>query len=174
MMIDEFQTTLQSWLQENGEVLIDIYLQHSGGGGTLYLLKPPMQAQTINEFARSLSERYGDGRVTITAFRSGYYPLRGKVDDVFIEKMKAAWQGDSWYSIANLEDIFPEPLGILGSGDTQGELESDLANIMSRWKGHLVGFGENPFDTGDWAVRHRVEVIETTIEKPRSAKPNGT
>jgi hypothetical protein len=163
MIKDEFQITLQSWLQENGEVLIDIYLHHSGGGGTLYLLKSPTQAQTITDFAISLSERYGDGRATITAFRSGYYPLRERVDESFIEKMKATWQGERWYSIAKLEDVFPEPLSILGSGDTREELESDLADIVSRWTGHFVGFGENPFDSSDWAVRYHAEVIETTI-----------
>ena len=174
MTKEEFQITLQSWLQENGEALIDTYLHHSGSGGTLYLLKSPTQAESLVEFAVSFSERYGNGQVTITAFRSGYYPLRGNVDELFHEKMQSAWHGERWYSIASLEDIFPEPLRILGSGDTQEELESDLANIMSRWKGHFVGFGEHPFDTEDWAARHNVEVIEITIGKPWSARPNGT
>jgi hypothetical protein len=174
MMNEAFQTTLQSWLQENNEVLIDIYLRHSGHGGTLYLLKSPTQADTLTNFAKSLSERYGNGQVVVTAFRSGYYPLRGNVDKFFLEKLQSAWQGERWYSIASLEDTFPEPLRILGSGDTQQELESDLADIMSDWKGHLVGFGEHPFDTEDWAVRNHVEVIETTIGKPWSAQVSGT
>src|SRR5687768_8942466 len=105
MTKEEFQTTLQSWLQENGEVLIDIYLHHSGGGGTLYLLKSPTRAESLYEFATSFSERYGNGQVTITAFRSDYYPLRGSVDESFVEKMQLAWQGEKWYSIASLEDI---------------------------------------------------------------------
>jgi hypothetical protein len=167
MTKEEFQTTLQSWLQENDEVLVDIFLHHSGSGGTLYLLKSPTQAEYLDEFATSLSERYGDGKATITAFHSGYYPLRGRVDESFIEKIHSAWQGERWYSIASLEAIFPEPLGILGSGDTQQELESDLSDIMSRWKGHFVGFGENPFDTGDWAVRNHADVIETNVGKFR-------
>jgi hypothetical protein len=85
--------------------------------------------------------------------------------------MQLAWPDGKWYSIASLETTFPEPLHILGSGDTQDELESDLADIISAWKGHRIGFGEHPFDTEDWAVRHNVKVIETTLGTPWSAQP---
>ena len=173
MTKEEFQTTLQSWLQQNGEVLISIFLHHSGSGETLYLLKSPVQAEKLREFATSLSERYGDGKATITAFRSGYYPLRGSVNQPFIERIQAAWQGQRWYSIAGLEDIFPEPLRMLGSGDTQEELEADLAEIMLDWQGHTIGFGEDLFDTGDWAVRNHTEVIETTVGKFRLRNSDG-
>lgn len=173
MTKEEFQTTLQSWLQENGEVLISIFLHHSGSGETLYILKSAAQAENLSEFATSLAERYGDGKATITAFRSGYFPLRGSVNKPFIEKIQAAWKGERWYSIASLEDIFPEPLCTLGSGDTREELESNLAEIMLDWQGHIVGFGEHPFDTGDWAVRNHAEVIETTVGKFRLRNSDG-
>lgn len=85
-MKEEFQTSLQSWLQENGEALMDIYLHHSGGGGTLYLLKSANQVESAIEFALSMAGQHGDGQATITGFRSGYYPLRGNADESFIEK----------------------------------------------------------------------------------------
>jgi hypothetical protein len=173
MTTDEYQATLQRWIRENGEALVDIYLHRSGGGGTLYLLKLPDQVEAAIEDAVSAAERYGDGRATLTGFRSGYYPLRGNVDEAFIEKIQSAWGGERWYSIASLEDIFPEPLRIVGSGDTQQELEDDLANLLSDWKGHFVGFGEHPFDTNDWASRNHVDVIETTVGKYKWGKPNG-
>ncbi len=171
---DEYQATLQSWIRESGEALVDIYLHHSGGGGTLYLLKLPDQVEATIERALSEAGRYGDGQATLTGFRSGYYPLRGNVDEPFIEKIQSAWGEERWYSMVSLEDVFPERLHIVGSGDTKQELERDLADLLADWKGHFVGFGENPFDTNDWAERNRVEVVKTTVGKLKYGKPNGT
>ncbi len=139
-------------------------------------MKSSDQVDAAIRLAISEAGRYGDGEATLTAFRSGYYPLRGHIVKSFIEKMKTGWEGNGWYSIAHLDDIFPMPLGIVGSGDTQQELEDDLAELLSDWKGHFVGFGENPFDTdpADWALRNHVEFIETTVGSPRWARPRET
>ena len=174
MTKDEFQTSLQSWLQENGETLIDIYLHHSGGSGTLYLLKSANQVESVIEFALSTAGQYGDGQATITGFRSGYYPLRGNADESFTEKIQSAWNGKRWYSIVSLENIFPDPLHIIGSGDTQQELESDLVILTTEYKGKFIGFGEHPLDTNDWVVRNGTEVIKITVGTPKWKKPNET
>lgn len=154
---------MQTWLRENGETLIHIYLHHSGSGGTLYLLKSPDQVKVAIEYAASAAAQYGDGRATLTAFHSSYYPLRGNVDASLIEKIQVTWSGERWYAIVSVEDSFPSPLRTIGSGDTAQEFDNDLADLLSNWKDHLVGFGEHPLDMGDWAARNHVEVIETTV-----------
>ncbi len=173
MTTDEFQATLQNWIRESGEALIDVHLHHSGGSGSLYLLKLPDQVQVAIEHVVSQAGQYGDGRATLTGFRNDYYPLRGNVDQSFIERIRSAWTGDRWYSIVSMEDVFPEPLNIVGGGETKQELEQDLAELLSDRRNHFVGFGEHPFDTSDWAARNRVEVIQITLGKFQRRMPNG-
>ena len=170
----DFRAALQTWIRESGEALIDIFLHHSGGGGTLYLLKSPDQVDSAIELGLSEAGQYGDGQATLTAFRSGYYPLRGNVEESFIEKIRSAWRGQRWYSIVMLEDLFPEKLCIVGSGDAKQELERDLAELLIDWKGRFVGFGEHPFDTDDWAERNHVEVVKITVGKLKWQKSDKT
>jgi hypothetical protein len=161
--IDEFLTKLNNWIQENGEALIYIDLPHSGGSGNFYLLKSSDQLDGLINFALSDARKYGDGRAIITGFRSGYYPLRGIVDEALIEKIKSAWDGKNWYSIISLEDVFPEPLRHIGSGNTQEEFDDDVDDLLADWLNYHIGFGENPYDTDDWAARNYVETIEVEI-----------
>lgn len=163
MKVDDFLTKLNNWIRENGEALIYIDLPHSGGSGNFYLLKSSDQLDGLVNFALSDARKYGDGRAIIAGFRSGYYPLRGIVDEVLIEKIRSAWLGNDWYSIVSLENVFPEPLSYIGSGNTQEEFENDLDDLLADWLNHHIGFGENPFDTDDWAIRNNVETIELEV-----------
>jgi len=79
MNIYVFKSTLQKWMEECGEVLLDIYLPHSGGSGDFYLLNSPGQIEDCIILAESMAKQSGDGRAIITGFRSGYYPLHGIV-----------------------------------------------------------------------------------------------
>ena len=74
--------------------------------------------------------------------------------------------------MVNLEDVFPELLRIIGSGETQHELENNSVILMTECKGNFIGFGEHPFDTNDWAARSGTEVIEITVGTPKWKKPN--
>ena len=163
MTIDEFLTTLKNWIRASGETLICIDLPHSGGSGNFYLLKSTDQLNDIVNFALSSARQYGDGRAFITGFRSGYYLLRGIVDKDLIEKIRSTWPGKDWYSIVSLVDNFPEPLSFIGSGNTQEEFNNDLVALLEEWKNNCVAFGENPFDSDDWAIRNHVDTIQLEV-----------
>jgi hypothetical protein len=163
MTKEEFITCLRQWLQENGEVLINIYFPHSGGGGDEYLLKTADQIDSVIAFTLSQTEHRGDGQAIITAFSSNFFPLRGIVDEPFIGKIRSSWDGKRDFSMVTFEDVFPEPIRTIGCGYTHKELEEELAEILLDLKGVYIGFGEHPFDTDDWAERSGTEVIEITI-----------
>jgi len=177
MPIDEYQAKLEKWIDTDNEILIDINLPRSGTGGTLYLLNSATQVEQMIEFARELADRSNNGKAIITCFasitpsRPSFYPVRGKVDKPFIERIRSMWDSERWYSIVSLEDVFPDPLQIISRGSTQQELKNDLVNLRSNWEGHFIGFGEYPFDSSDWAKRNVAYVLETTVGKPDWKKP---
>jgi hypothetical protein len=138
----DFRATLASWINSSGEALVYIHHPHSAGGGTLYLVKSADDVEALLSRAEADSARYVAGQACVTAFRSGFYPLRGTVDEEFIIKIREAWPGDRWYSIAELTKCYPDQLSILGSGNTGQELESELASLLTENRGRLVGFGE--------------------------------
>lgn len=159
----EFQSILINWIRENGEILVNIQLLHSGGSGSFYILKSAEQVEGLIKFAITQTNLYGDGRAIITGFRSDYYPLRGTLDEALIEKIRSAWSGKGWYSIVSLEDNFPEILSCIGIGNTQEEFNKDLVGLLEEWKNHYIGFGENPFDSDDWAIRNQVDSIQMEV-----------
>jgi hypothetical protein len=168
---DTFRRELEGWITARGEALVDVYCHHSSGAGILYWLNAAGQAEAILSQAQADGQKYGDGRATVTAFQKGYYPLRGTAGEEFVNRMRAAWPGARWYSIADLETVYPEQLDVFGSGDTREELESDLANVMAQKRGRLIGFGEHPLDHEDWMERNQAEVIETTVGTLKSFPP---
>lgn len=145
---------------------MDIYHPHSASGGTLYLLNSPEHVDALLQKAESDSARYVDRRARVTAFRSGYYPLRGTVDEAFIGRMRSGWPGDRWYSIVELTKYYPDSLLILGSGNTREELESELASLVTENRGRFVGFGEHPFDHDEWIETGQIETVVTEIKNP--------
>ena len=163
MTKQEFLTCLHQWLKTNGEILIDIYFHHSGSSGTLYLLKTADQIDSIIEFTLSQAEHTGDGLATITAFSLNFYPLRGIVDEPFIDKIRSSWDGERDFSIVTFEDVFPKPIRNIGTGYTHKELEEELTEMLLYFKDDFICFGEHPFDLSDWAERSGAEVIEITI-----------
>lgn len=160
---NDFRAELERWINAAGEALVDIYHPHSGGGGTLYLLTSVSHAEALLQQAEADAVRYGGSPARVTAFRSGYYPLRGTVDEAFIARIRSAWRGDRWYSIAELTTCYPDRLWILGSGNTRQELEAELANLLIENKYHFVGFGEHPFDHDEWIAQDQAETIVTEL-----------
>jgi len=162
---EQFRKTLEDWVRSSGDVLLDMYFPHSASGGTLYLLK------TIEHIQKAISQaeeaKYGDGTSILTAIRNKFYPLRGKVDEEFIKQIRAAWPGDRWYSIVDLNAVYPQELSFFGSGDSKELLNKELEELLSGQTGDYVGFGEHPMDTDDWCDRNDIEAIETTVGKLR-------
>jgi hypothetical protein len=160
---DALRRELEGWIGSRGEALVDVYYHHSGGAGILYWLNAAGQVEAILSQAQADGQKYGDGLATVTAFRGGCYPLRGTAGEEFVERIRSAWPCGRWYSIADLETVYPEQLDTCGGGDTREELEDDLANLVAQKRGRLIGFGEHPFDHEDWMERNQAEVMETTV-----------
>jgi hypothetical protein len=164
---DEFVAQVRQWIASGGEALADMYLRRSPEIARLYWLTAPDHAEALLEVART----DGQGSVTLTAFRTGYFRLRGVVDDTFVEQARAAWPAGRWFYIVDLRS-FPEKLDCIGGGNTREELEIELAAMLAAHRGRLAGFGEHPLDEKDWLERYGSEAIETTVERP--AHPLGS
>jgi hypothetical protein len=69
---------VQAWLKDSGDLLVDIYVPHSGAGGTFFLIS------TLEQFHQLVEQAHSGSIFTI--FRQPKFPIRGTVDDAFIEK----------------------------------------------------------------------------------------
>ena len=97
--------------------------------------------------ARLAASQPGARAVRLTAFRRGYYVVRGIFDDTFAGRVREGWQGERWYSLIDLSLPYPTAARIIGGGNTRDDLERDLPTAARESRGLLVGFGDNPFDT---------------------------
>jgi hypothetical protein len=150
---------LNDWLEENGELLVDIYRPHSGGGGFQYFvysleeLKYLIKIETWEELA-------------ITIFQEKQYSLRGIADEAMLKKALSQVKNGDWYSIISLERNLPNPIDFLYASDTHSEMKEDFSKIF----GQEIGFGQNPFDIYDdnWFKENNDKVFTLTVTKSRN------
>jgi hypothetical protein len=164
---DGFRAEVEKWIEARGEVWVDAYFHHSGGGPLDYLLR---DRNDVTEFmSRTVvnAKTLGDGAATLSAFDFNCFPLRGAASEELAERMRTAWLGGRWYHIVDLAAGYPAELEFLGSGDTSEDLEADLVKLLSEHRGRYVGFGEHPLDHEDWFERG-IDIIETTVGSPRT------
>ena len=127
----DVQATAQAWLNETGELFVEVYYPHSGGSGTFYLLTSSADFQELIEQAR-------EGALFFV-LKQKQFPLRGIVDDAFINQATVAIADDEDYLITDLA-IYPEHVSFFGDGQTHKQLLTDLHDL----RGVLVGVGHEP------------------------------
>jgi len=127
---------LYDWLQETGELYVDLDRPHSGGdNSSTYFIDSLAQLKKI-------VGAEGHREISITIFRQKQYPIRGVVDESLVSEAIAYLRDGEWFSIVSLGDGPLAPCKIVASGDTQAELRQSFDEL----KGHTVRFGQNPFD----------------------------
>ncbi len=152
---------LESWLSETGELYVDLFLPHSGGGGTPYFIRA---IDEIEDLIASQKWR----NLQICIFRRLHYPLRGIADDSMLEQALRDIRNGEWFHIVSLDNYYPLPCAFLGSGDSHAELRAEFADV----KGQKVGIGINPFDydenwiysTPDEAMALRLRRVQDRYE----------
>jgi hypothetical protein len=125
------QATLQTWINETGELFVELYYPHSGGSGWFYLLMSPADVEHLIEQAR-------DGALFFL-LKQKQFPLRGVVDDAFISQAIATIPNGEDYLITDLAN-YPEPVSFFGDGQTRKQLLADLHDL----RGIRVGVGREP------------------------------
>jgi hypothetical protein len=159
---DDFRSEVEKWIEARGEVWVEVFFHHSGGSPAHYLLRNRNDVTGLLSKTVADTKTVGDGLATLSAFNFNCFPLRGAASEEVVGRMRAVWPGGRWYHIVDLATCYPAELEWLGSGDTSEELETDLRKLLSNSRGRFVGFGEHPFDHGDWFERG-IDVVETTV-----------
>jgi hypothetical protein len=134
---------LQKWLVETGELYVDIYLSHSGGGGTDYFVRSVDQLE-------ELVSRQTWPELVVTVFRRLQYSLRGVADESLLERGLQSIPEGEWFTVILLEDYFyPSEPSWRSNGNSHAEFRQEFSEVMGR----RVGIGQNPFDKDDSWIR---------------------
>ncbi|MCL4250381.1 MAG: hypothetical protein KJ065_19680 [Anaerolineae bacterium] len=141
---------LSDWLCETGELYVDIYLPHSGGGSSAYFVR------SMNDL-KSLIAQQTHPEIEIAVFHNLQYPIRGVADETLLKRALQQIADGDWYTIVSLENVYPFSVAWWGNGRSHQELERDFADVL----GEKVGIGINPDDAynGDWRKLHHGEVF---------------
>lgn len=123
---------LSDWLAETGELYVDVYLPHSGGGGIGYFIR------SLRDL-KSLVSQQTWREIDITIFRKLQFPLRGIASEQLLEQALQQIPENHPYEIVNLRS-YPEHCTYCGSGKSHIELRRELTEVF----GELVGIGQEP------------------------------
>jgi hypothetical protein len=127
---------LHDWLQETGELFMDLDRPHSGGdNGSVYFIRSLAQLKRI-----VVEEKHPE--VSITIFRERQYPIRGTADEKLMAAALDFIPDGEWFSIVSLGDHPFASCSVVGFGDTHAELREDFIRLRNK----SVCFGRNPFD----------------------------
>lgn len=147
---------LSDWLEESGELLVDIYYPHSAGGSYQYFVN------SIDELKQLIQKETCD-EISITIFREKQYPLRGIASAEMLEKALTKVKEGEWYSIISFGDSFLNKIIILEASDTLSEMPVYFKELS----GQRIGFGQNPFDIYDeeWIRTNSDKVFTLSVTK---------
>lgn len=147
---------LSDWLEENRELLIDVYHPHSGGGSFQYFIH---SIEDLKQLIRNQTHP----EIEITIFRQKQYSLRGIANEEMLEKAFCNIKDGEYYSIISLENNFPNSINFLEAGNGHSELRHNF----SEFEGQEIGFGKNPFDAYDdkWFRENSSEFFRLSVTK---------
>lgn len=153
---------LYDWLQQTGELYIDLDRPHSGGdNSSVYFIGALAQLKEI-----VAGEKHRE--VSITIFREKQYPIRGLADERLMRQALGYIPDGEWFSIVSLGDRASDPCKVVGFGDTHAELQGDFARL----EGQSVRFGRNPFDLRNSYFDEPDDawVVTSNLHPPRISK----
>jgi hypothetical protein len=130
---------LYDWLQETGELYMDLDRPHSGGSnGSVYFFG------SLSELKGIVSQEAWR-EVNISVFRAKQYPIRGIFDARLLAVALAQIPDVQYFSILSGADSALRPCEVIGWGDSHEELREEFARL----EGRQVRIGQNPYDLHD-------------------------
>jgi hypothetical protein len=154
LLSQEQRAQLQDWLNETGELHVDVYLPR-GGGGTSYFVR------SVGELEELIMKQKWP-KVALAVFRRLQYPLRGVADEAMLAQALTQIPDGEWFHLISLDHYYPEECHWCGEGDSHKEMRQ----IFHQLAGQRVGFGRNPFDkNSDWIYRTPDEVMALDFER---------
>jgi hypothetical protein len=123
---------ISDWLEETGELYVDVYMPHSGGGGTGFFIR------SLQDL-KSLVAQQNWREISFSVFRRLQFPLRGVADEALLEQALAQIHDGQPYEIVNIR-YYPEQCNYAGSGTSHAEFRREFADVM----GEFVGIGQEP------------------------------
>lgn len=161
---------LHDWLQEAGELYMDLDRPHSGGlNNSLYFL------ESLPHLRRIISLE-AHPEICCYIFRRNPFPIRGVLDEALLAAARKRVPDAQYFSILALAN---DPLGCfeqIGSGESHAELREEFARL----RGKSVRIGQDPFDSPDASFANFFErpdeVFVTSFHKNRNPHvwKNGT
>ncbi|SPE59684.1 hypothetical protein SBV1_340051 [Verrucomicrobia bacterium] len=145
----ERRQRLENWLSATGELCVHLYLPHSAGSGTNYLVR------TVNELEELIAKQTWD-ELDLAIFRRLQYPLRGAANEAMLEQALRQIADGECFELVWLEHYYPEEYWRFATGDTHHEMREAFREAA----GEQVGFGRDPCDGySDWIYRTPDEVM---------------
>lgn len=138
---------LAAWLKEVEDLVVVEYGYKSGSSPSIYLIR------SVEDF-KVLCAKCST-RTMLILFRSQHLPIRGVVDDRFIQKVRCTGSdGECWVAYDRV--FFPDELIPFASADTIDEFLKELGSLTGREK--IVG--KRPqWDDSDWLREHSADVL---------------
>jgi hypothetical protein len=145
---------LSDWLEETGELYVDIYLPHSGGGSSAYFL------HSLSDLKALISQQTHP-EIAISVFHYLQYPLRGVANEILLRQALENIPDGEYYAIVSLDYAYPSSVSWWGSGNSHDELRREFADVL----GKKIGIGQNPFDihSEDWFSLHPDQALKVSV-----------
>jgi hypothetical protein len=156
---------LYDWLQETGELYMDLDRPHSGGSNNgVHFIESLAALKGIVSH-----ERHPE--VYISIFRLKQYPIRGIAGDSLLATVLEQIPDRQWFSIVSLGDGPLAPCNVIGFGDCHDEMREEFARL----EGKHVRVGQNPYDLADTFSNRPEEVfVVYSYKHPPSVSKNRT
>ena len=133
---EAFVATAERWLAEQGEVAVLVSYSHAAGAKSFEFF----------DAAPALAERLAHlpPRTLVTVYRGRQLPLRGRVDEAFIEAAAGHLPPKAEYLVAGLDPVTYGGHSHLRfyAGEGQADLRADLGDLA----GERVAVGAYPAD----------------------------
>ena len=130
---------LHDWLQESGELYVDLDRPHSGGSNSSSYFVDRLSG------LKEIVSQETHPEVLLHIFREKLYTIRGNMDDALLAAALEQIPDRQWFSILTVVEDPLAPAERIGSGDCHDELRDEFIRL----KGRNVRIGRDPFDQPD-------------------------
>jgi hypothetical protein len=138
----QIEKTAAAWLAERSELFVERYLPYSGGSGDYIAIR------SVSDLNNLIDQASPNSVIFIS--NQNMLPLRGIVDDDFIELAKNKITDGNWWVIVK-PVFYPEDFTPIESGNTLVELQNTLDNFKEQmvWLGGDFTFPDTYWEIDD-------------------------